>query len=75
MISLSEIEVGQRCRVVEVESSSDSIGLLELGLMPGSEIELKMIAPMGDPIAVEVLGSTLALRKKEASLISVIKID
>lgn len=72
---LSELKIGHKGRIVKVKSSPDSLALVEFGIVPGAEIELTLIAPLGDPIAIKLLGSTVALRKKEASLISVERID
>jgi len=46
-----------------------SIKLMEMGCLPGAEISLQLIAPFGDPIAIEVAGYQLSLRKIEASSI------
>ena len=40
--------------------------LLSLGITPGTQIEVKRLAPLGCPIQIEVLGVALALRKDEA---------
>lgn len=48
-----------------------SVKLMEMGCLPGTEISLELIAPWGDPIAIEVAGYQLSLRKKEASSILV----
>ena len=42
-----------------------------MGLFPGKKIKLLFKAPFGDPIAIDVQGYTLALRRKEAALIAV----
>lgn len=46
-----------------------SVKLMEMGCLPGTEISLELIAPWGDPIAIEVAGYCLSLRKSEASSI------
>ena len=48
-----------------------SLRLLELGCLPGEEIEVAHIAPLGDPIAIHLYGHKLSLRKKEAESILV----
>lgn len=45
--------------------------LMELGLVPGTPIELIRRAPLGDPIELAVRGVHLSLRRTEASLIHV----
>jgi len=45
--------------------------LMELGLVPGTAVELVRRAPLGDPIELAVRGVHLSLRRTEASLIHV----
>jgi ferrous iron transport protein B len=44
---------------------------LDMGLLPGVEITVLRRAPLGDPMAVQVRGYTLALRASEGALIEV----
>ena len=46
-----------------------SVKLMEMGCLPGTEVCLQLIAPFGDPIAIEVAGYQLSLRKQEAASI------
>jgi Fe2+ transport system protein FeoA len=45
--------------------------LLELGLVPGTRISVVGVSPLGDPLELEVRGSRLSIRKKEALNIEV----
>ena len=45
--------------------------LLEMGVTPGVLIAVERVAPLGDPIAVEVRGYRLSMRKAEAANIRV----
>ena len=47
--------------------------LSALGLVEGTEIELKRIAPLGDPIIINLRGFDLAIRKKDAKNINLCK--
>ena len=47
--------------------------LLEMGCLPGAEVELVQIAPLNDPLYICVNGSHLAIRKETASLIQILK--
>ncbi len=47
--------------------------LLEMGLTKGSTIEFVRVAPLGDPIEIEIRGYRLSLRKEEAASILVAK--
>jgi Fe2+ transport system protein FeoA len=45
--------------------------LLSMGVLPGTEISLEAIAPLGDPIEIKVRGYRLSLRKEEARAVVV----
>ena len=45
--------------------------LLELGLTPGTQVSVIGVSPLGDPLELEVRGSRLSIRKKEALAIEV----
>jgi len=45
--------------------------LMELGLVPGTEVEMVRSAPLGDPLEVTVRGLHLSLRRSEAGHIHV----
>jgi ferrous iron transport protein A len=67
-MSLAEVAVGGRARVVRVEGTDDvGVRLLEMGLTPGVEVRLLGLAPLGDPLEFEVRGYRLSVRKSEAA--------
>ncbi|RYZ06338.1 MAG: ferrous iron transport protein A [Myxococcales bacterium] len=71
---LSEIKPGQIVEVVKVAGqSSFRRRLMELGLVPGTRVELLRVAPLGDPVELLVRGASLSIRKAEASIIEVVK--
>ncbi|MDD7267865.1 MAG: ferrous iron transport protein A [Lachnospiraceae bacterium] len=45
--------------------------IMDMGITKGTEIYIRKLAPLGDPIEVTVKGYELTLRKDEASLIEV----
>lgn len=45
--------------------------IMEMGLTKGTEIYVRKVAPLGDPIEITVRGYELTLRKADASLIEV----
>lgn len=49
----------------------DTLRLLEMGLTPGSKIEVVRAAPLGYPIEVKVRGYLLSLRESEAGCIEI----
>jgi Fe2+ transport system protein FeoA len=45
--------------------------LIDMGLFSGKKIRLLFKAPFGDPIAIDLQGYTLSLRREEAALIAI----
>ena len=48
--------------------------LLELGLVPGTRVEIVRVAPLGDPVELLVRGASLSIRRAEARALSVSRI-
>ena len=72
MTVLANAKVGQRGRVLRVEGMDDvAIRLLEMGLTPGVEFGLIGIAPLGDPLEIEIRGYRLSLRRSEAARVTI----
>lgn len=67
---LSALAVGQDGRILRVDGPRIfRRRLLELGLVPGAQVKLVNVAPLGDPIELEVRGCRLSIRKAEARAI------
>lgn len=72
---LSELSTGQSARVIDVHALGEAgQRILEMGVTPGVTIRLVGAAPLGDPLAFEVRGYRLSLRKAEAALVGVERI-
>ncbi len=76
MSTLAELSVGESATVVEVggDGAGDELvrALLEMGILEGSEVRVLHEAPVSrDPIAVEVRGALIALRRQEARFVRV----
>jgi ferrous iron transport protein A len=66
--NLSELAVGATGIVrAFTESSRAAMRLREMGILPGTEVRVVRLAPLGDPIEIEVRGFHLSLRKAEAA--------
>ena len=71
-IQLSDLKPGERARVVSVRAAmAIRQRLVDMGLLPGVELEMHSVAPLGDPIDVKLKGFHLSLRKIEAATIGV----
>lgn len=71
-MTLKELEIGKRAIVTVVGSKGPlRQHLLDMGVIPGTEISVLKYAPMGDPMMVRVQGYSLSLRLSEAAQIQV----
>jgi ferrous iron transport protein A len=72
MFKLDSITVGKYVTVEDL-SSTEMLRerMLALGLTKGAQIEVVRKGPSGDPTVYNIRGAMIALRKEEASLISV----
>jgi Fe2+ transport system protein FeoA len=71
-VSLAELRRG---RVATVESVGGERPfrrrLMEMGLVPGTRVSVVNVAPLGDPIEIELRHGRMSIRRHEASLVSV----
>lgn len=70
-MKLTEIGKGKSGVVLEVESKELAVSLMKHGLMAGDSITVTDLAPFGGPIAVQVNGHKVALRRRDALMITV----
>lgn len=72
MLTLAQVAVGQTVRVVEVLGDDHlAARIMEMGLIDGQMVRVLGVAPLGDPIDLEVQGFRLSLRKSEAARVTV----
>ena len=71
-VPLNKLRVGQRGIVVRVGGKGQiRQRMMDMGLVPGSEVKVVRVAPLGDPVEFTVKGYNLSLRKSEAAEIQV----
>lgn len=74
VFSLSELKLGDSAMVVSLDltSSADRQKLFACGLVPGTEVTVIRIAPLGDPMQIKLDGDVLlSVRKTEANYVKV----
>lgn len=70
--TLKNVKVGRRVRVVKVRGEGAvKRRIMDMGLTKGVEIYVRKVAPLGDPIEINVRGYELSLRKADAEMIEV----
>lgn len=67
MITLKDLRPGQEGTVVSIgEKGSMKRRIMDMGVTPGVSIKVIKVAPLGDPIEINVRGYELSIRKSEA---------
>lgn len=67
-LSLSQLRVGDQARVAGyADGSGYAQQLMRLGLIPGTDLQVRRVAPLGDPVEIRFRGFSLALRPTEAA--------
>jgi ferrous iron transport protein A len=69
VLRLSQLPAGKRAVIKSHEDSDFQLTLMEMGCIPGEPVWIEMIAPMGDPLAIQIAGYYLSIRKKDADKI------
>lgn len=72
MKTLKDLPIGKTATIISVDGNQDlRQHLLDMGLIPGSEITMIKHAPMGDPIEVRIHSYELTLRNDDANKITI----
>jgi ferrous iron transport protein A len=70
--TLADLPVGTRGRVNRINGADEvSCRLMEMGLTPGVELALIGVAPLGDPLELELRGYRLSIRRCEAARVEI----
>ncbi len=72
MKTLKEVKVGKTTRIVKLHGEGAvKRRIMDMGLTKGTEITVRKVAPLGDPIEITVRGYELSLRKADAEMVEV----
>ena len=71
-MNLRQLVPGQKASIIKIAAQGE-LGrrIRDMGLVPGMHIEVIGKAPLRDPVALRIEGSTIALRNSEADYITV----
>lgn len=67
MLRLSELIQGQKGMIRKIEDGPFAVQLMEMGFIVDKPVQVDHIAPFGDPIAVQIAGYVLSIRKADAA--------
>jgi ferrous iron transport protein A len=70
--TLAQLAIGSRAKVARVDGADElACRLMEMGLTPGVELRVVGVAPLGDPLELEVRGYRLSVRRSEAARVQI----
>ena len=72
MKTLKEVAVGESATVVKLEGEGAvKRRIMDMGITKGTDVLVRKLAPLGDPIEITVRGYELSIRKADANSIIV----
>ena len=72
MKTLKEVGIGKAARIVRLHGEGAvKRRIMDMGITKGVEVQIRKVAPLGDPIEVTVRGYELSIRKADAEMIEV----
>jgi len=75
LLTAADLKIGEKGVILEASSKHIPLKLIEMGCLPGNEIELIQMAPFSDPLYLNISGCHLAIRKETALHIFIEKIS
>jgi ferrous iron transport protein A len=73
--TIANLKKGDLAIIKDFDVESIPLKLLEMGCLPGNTVELIQIAPFGDPLYLNIIGSHLAIRMETARKIEIEMLD
>lgn len=71
-MTLKEVLVGRNYKVLKINGAGPlKRRIMDMGLTKGAEIYIRKVAPLGDPIQINVRNYELSIRKADAELIEI----
>ncbi len=71
-MTLRDVKIGQTCKVKRIHGEGAlKRRIMDMGITKGTEIYVRKVAPLGDPVEVTVRNYELSIRKGDAELIEV----
>ena len=72
MKTLRDVKVGDTVKVVKLTGEGAvKRRIMDMGITKGVEVYVRKLAPLGDPVEVNVRGYELSIRKADAEMIEV----
>ncbi len=75
MATVADLKKGQKGVILDFDKTSLPIKLLEMGCLPGNSVELVQMAPLKDPLYINIDGSHIAIRHDLARQIPITVVE
>lgn len=70
MKTLRDVQVGEKSKVIKIHGEGKvKRRIMDMGITKGTEIFVRKVAPLGDPVEITVRGYELSLRKDDADIL------
>lgn len=72
MRTLRQVKIGETVKVVKIHGEGAvKRRIMDMGITKGVELNIRKVAPLGDPVEITVRGYELSIRKADADMIEV----
>ena len=72
MKTLREVGIGETAKVVKLHGEGAvKRRIMDMGITKGTEVYVRKVAPLGDPVEITVRGYELSIRKADAEMVEV----
>ncbi|MCH3913806.1 MAG: ferrous iron transport protein A [Acidaminococcaceae bacterium] len=73
MKTLKDAKVGEKVKVARLNGlGATKKRIMDMGITKGTELYVRKVAPLGDPIEINARGYELSLRKEDANMIEIV---
>lgn len=72
MRTLRDVPIGQTAKIVKIHGEGAvRRRIMDMGMTKGTEVGVRKVAPLGDPVEITVRGYELSIRKADAEMVEV----
>ncbi len=73
MKTLKDVKIGETARVAKIHGAGAlKRRIMDMGVTKGTELYVRKVAPLGDPVEVTIRGYELSIRKADAEMIELV---
>ena len=73
MRTLRDVPIGQTAKIVKIHGEGAvRRRIMDMGMTKGTEVAVRKVAPLGDPVEITVRGYELSIRKADAEMVEIV---